>query len=80
VCNIAHIFWPVSITVLERMKDQTKERWFQLCQLAAVEEDPNKLLALVTEINTLLERRQQQKTDSRRSDLQDRRNGDGDSA
>ena len=37
------------------MNDQTRERWFQLCQLASVEQDPRKLLALVTEINCLLE-------------------------
>jgi hypothetical protein len=37
------------------MDDQTKERWYQLCQLAAAEQDPQKLLALVTEISSLLE-------------------------
>jgi len=37
------------------MDDQARERWFQLCQLASVEHDPEKLLALVTEISSLLE-------------------------
>jgi len=37
------------------LDDLTKERWFQLCQLAAVEQDPAKLIALVTEVNQLLE-------------------------
>ncbi len=37
------------------MGDQTRERWLQLCQLASVEQDPEKLLALVVEINDLLE-------------------------
>jgi hypothetical protein len=50
VCNIEHTFLPVFLTILKRVKDQTKERWFQVCQLAAIEEDPEKLLALVTEI------------------------------
>ncbi len=37
------------------MDNQNHERWFQLCQLAAVEQDSAKLLALITEINQLLE-------------------------
>lgn len=41
------------------MADPTKERWYQLCALAAVENDPSKLLALVTEVNRLLKERQQ---------------------
>jgi hypothetical protein len=36
------------------MDDHTRERWYQLCQLAAIEQDNDKLLALVTEINRLL--------------------------
>jgi len=36
------------------MQDKT-ERWFQLCQLAAIEQDPEKLLLLIKEINELLE-------------------------
>src|SRR5580658_9332291 len=39
---------------LLKMDDHTKERWYQLCQLAAIEQDNDKLLALVTEINRLL--------------------------
>jgi len=37
------------------VNDRTKERWFQLCQLAAVEQDSEKLMALITEIGSLLE-------------------------
>jgi hypothetical protein len=37
------------------MKGENKERWMQLCELAANEQDPAKLLELVTEINNLLE-------------------------
>ena len=36
------------------VQDKT-ERWFQLCQQAAVEQDPDKLLTLIQEINNLLE-------------------------
>ena len=37
------------------MNDDRKERWWELCQQAAVEQDPEKLLQLVAEINALLE-------------------------
>jgi hypothetical protein len=36
------------------MKDDPKERWMELCAMAAKEQDANKLIALVTEINRLL--------------------------
>lgn len=36
------------------MQDKT-ELWFQLCQQAAVEQDPIRLLQLIKEINDLLE-------------------------
>jgi hypothetical protein len=39
------------------MKDN--ERWLELCQQAAVEQDPKKLMALLTEINRLLEEKEQ---------------------
>jgi len=32
------------------MKDDPKERWLDLCALAAKEQDANKLIALMTEI------------------------------
>lgn len=37
------------------MIGKTKERWLELCEQAAVEQDHNKLLALVQEINRLLD-------------------------
>ena len=37
------------------MQGAKRERWFQLCQQAAVEQDPAKMLQLITEINELLE-------------------------
>ncbi|MCU1271872.1 MAG: hypothetical protein JWN74_3166 [Acidobacteriaceae bacterium] len=40
------------------MKGETKEHWTQLCELAASEQDPDKLLDLVKEINRMLEERE----------------------
>ena len=37
------------------MERNTKERWLELCEQAASEQDPAKLYALVQEINRLLE-------------------------
>jgi hypothetical protein len=37
----------------------TEERWRQLCAAAAVEQDPQKLMELVKEINRLLDLKQQ---------------------
>lgn len=39
------------------MNDQMNERWQQLCQLAAVEPDSNKLSKLIAEVNFLLDTR-----------------------
>jgi hypothetical protein len=43
---------------VDDMRGPTKERWFQLCQQAAVEQDPVKLLELITEINDILEQKE----------------------
>ena len=37
---------------------ENRERWMELARLAADEQDPIKLLALVKEINDLLEKKQ----------------------
>ena len=37
------------------MNDEPRERWLELCELAEKEQEPAKLLALVSEINRLLE-------------------------
>lgn len=37
------------------MQGETGERWRQLCERAAEEPDPQKLMELITEINQLLE-------------------------
>jgi hypothetical protein len=36
-----------------------KEKWMELCELAANEQDANKLMALIAEINRLLEEKEQ---------------------
>jgi len=36
-----------------------EEKWMELCELAANEQDANKLMALITEINRLLQLKQQ---------------------
>jgi hypothetical protein len=36
------------------MQGEDLERWRELCVLAAAEQDPDRLLALIREINTLL--------------------------
>ena len=41
------------------MPDQDPERWKELCSLAATEQDPEKLMALVAEITRLLDAKQQ---------------------
>jgi len=40
------------------MKGEKLEQWRQLCELAALEQDSEKLLALVKEINRLLEEKE----------------------
>lgn len=40
------------------MKGETRELWIQLCEQAAVEQDPKRLLELVTRINDLLEQKE----------------------
>jgi hypothetical protein len=40
------------------MEERKKERWWDLCELAANEEDPEKLFALAREINQLLEEKE----------------------
>ena len=37
------------------MQGKTRERWMELCEQAAVEQDDEKLMRLIDEINRLLE-------------------------
>ena len=41
------------------MDGEMKEQWLRLCELAAREQDPAKLLRLVEEINRLLQEKEQ---------------------
>ena len=45
-------------TEAHAMKGKTKEVWEQFCEQAAVEQDPDKLLELVKEINRMLEEKE----------------------
>jgi hypothetical protein len=49
------------------MQEKT-ERWYQLCQQAAVEQDAQKLLALIGEICALLEEKEAQLNRKRDND------------
>jgi hypothetical protein len=40
------------------MDGQTKERWLELCERAAVEQDAEKLVAIIHEIERLLEEKE----------------------
>jgi hypothetical protein len=40
------------------MEGETKERWRELCERVAVEKDPEKLLAMIHEIEWLLEEKE----------------------
>jgi hypothetical protein len=41
------------------MKGKRKERWQEMCELAANEQDPDKLSELVDEIDRMLEEKQE---------------------
>ena len=40
------------------MKGEKKEIWMHLCERAAIEQDPDKLMDLIREINHLLEEKE----------------------
>ncbi len=40
------------------MKDEKKERWMEVAQKVTMEQDPQKLLELVQELNDLLEEKE----------------------
>jgi hypothetical protein len=44
------------------MIGENKERWQELCELAEKEQDPDQLIALIREINQLLEEKQSRLT------------------
>jgi hypothetical protein len=44
------------------MKGETSEPWRKLCEQAAAEQDPNRLMELIREINQLLESKEERLT------------------
>jgi hypothetical protein len=44
------------------MQGQTKEHWMELCEQAAVEQDSDKLLQLISEINRMLDQKEERLT------------------
>ncbi len=49
---------------------KNKEHWMELCEQAAVEQDAERLLELVQEINRLLEEKEQRLKEQRQSKAQ----------
>jgi hypothetical protein len=46
------------------MTDQEKERWLLLCKQAATEQDPEKLMDLLAEVNRFLEAEENRRRDT----------------
>jgi hypothetical protein len=57
---------------------RNKERWQELCEQAAVEQDSGKLLALVQEINRLLDEKRNQLLNKESGATELRTESDGD--
>ena len=47
------------------MQGESKQRWEELCEQAATEQDPDKFFDLIREINRLLEERRANLSDKR---------------
>jgi len=45
----------------ELTQERTKERWMELCEQAAVESDSQKLMALISEINRMLDSKMEER-------------------
>ena len=66
-CGVAHNhqlklvlgFYKASLHYPAIMQGQQKERWEELCELAEQEQNPERLMELVVEINRLLEQKEQ---------------------
>jgi hypothetical protein len=63
VRHLTDLLYQVWYKLLPRLEaamfGDEKERWMDLCELAAKEQDPAKLMALVAEINRILESKEQ---------------------
>ena len=60
------------------MPMRNKERWQELCKLAAVEQDSEKLLALVQEINRLLDDKRNRLLNKQSGASESKKESDGD--
>lgn len=49
------------------MEEKVRERWLELCELAAKEQNSEKLLALIKQINDLLEEKEAQRRKGNKS-------------
>jgi len=47
------------------VQGETRDRWLVLCEQAATEQDPYKLMELIREINCLLEEKEQRLREQR---------------
>lgn len=56
---------------MTNLTNDNAERWMQLCQEAGGEQDPDKLLQLVQEINQLLAKKEQRLADKQAPVLPD---------
>lgn len=60
------------------MKGEKREIWMHLCEQAAVEQDPDKLMDLIKQINLLLEEKELRLKNNLNASNQDRaKNPDG---
>lgn len=53
------------------MDEKLKEEWIRLCEQAAVEQDPGRLMELVQEINRLLQEKEDRLAARRRQRAED---------
>lgn len=59
------------------MKGEKKEIWMHLCERAVVEQDPDKLMDLIREINQLLEEKERRLKGNLNGPNRDRNRGSG---
>jgi hypothetical protein len=50
------------------LQGKNRERWMELCEQAAIEQDPEKLMQLVKQINDMLEAKEKRLADARKGE------------
>lgn len=58
---------PLPTVEVTLLRDETKERWRELCEQVIVEQDPDKFLATIQELLDILEDREERQRDAARS-------------